>query len=289
MAEPQGKWLLPHVLFPDEEDDIACGQTSDPGFYTGPVIQTSTAKTTASTACEPMFWTMTTPRWLDGADQKSKQQASETKQSSPNSEESQNDLQVSEESLKASEIKQSSLTSEGSQNDFQISEDSSEDCWTSERLARQCASGWLDGADQRSKQDTPTNLNEGYWSPETRSFLTSAESQQVFGASEDSYQAVWTCERSTQQFGLTTPEFGSSLRNGSKRKGKKTCKGQRDRYRKLVTRLTDQIRENPRAMDIDKMLEHVPPSVASSDWLKNKLANRLVQAQSQALRLLSDA
>jgi len=42
-------------------------------------------------------------------------------------------------------------------------------------------------------------------------------------------------------------------------------------------------------MDIGKMLATVPPSVAEDEWLKQKLANRLLEEQSRAMHLLSNA
>jgi len=83
--------------------------------------------------------------------------------------------------------------------------------------------------------------------------------------------------------GLTTQESGSTLNIWW------LTKGQRARYRKLVARLTEQIRENPCDIDISKMLATVPPSVAANEWLKRKLAHRLLCEQSQAMRLLSNA
>jgi len=164
------------------------------------------------------------------------------------------------------------------------SEDACQDCWTSDRLSRQSVPCWIDGADHRSQQSTSTNVNESFWIPENnQSFPTFEGSQPDFGVSENTRHDDWSCEGSTQQLGLTRQESGSSLT-----RPKKACKGQRDRYRKLVMRLTDQVRENPRAIDIDKMLATVPPSVASNGWLKNKLATRLVREKYLAMQLPSD-
>eukprot|EP00419_Tripos_fusus_P054451 CAMPEP_0172809012 /NCGR_PEP_ID=MMETSP1075-20121228/8007_1 /TAXON_ID=2916 /ORGANISM="Ceratium fusus, Strain PA161109" /LENGTH=274 /DNA_ID=CAMNT_0013648207 /DNA_START=26 /DNA_END=850 /DNA_ORIENTATION=+ len=274
MAEPRGRWPLPHVLFPDEEDDICFGQTSDPSFYTGPLIEALTTKLKAGTAWEPLCLPIPAPRWLDVADQRTQQSTSTNLQ----------------EGFGSSETKHSSWTAGGSRHDFGASEDAYQDYWTSEGSTRQCAPCWLDGADQRSQQSTSTNVNEGLWNSENnQNFLTFEGSQRNFGGSVDWYQDDLSSEGSTQQLGLTMQESGSSLNRRRKPGPKKTCKGQRTRYRKLVMRLFEQVRENPRAVDISEMLATVPPSVASNEWLKNKLTLRLVQEQARAMHLPSDA
>lgn len=70
------------------------------------------------------------------------------------------------------------------------------------------------------------------------------------------------------------------MQHASQRKSK-PCKGMRTRYRKLVDRLLQQIREDPRSIDFDKL--DLPPSMAGNEWLKSKLLTRLMKEKSRLL------
>mmetsp|Transcript_107558 Transcript_107558/g.195647 ORF Transcript_107558/g.195647 Transcript_107558/m.195647 type:complete len:471 (+) Transcript_107558:70-1482(+) len=59
-----------------------------------------------------------------------------------------------------------------------------------------------------------------------------------------------------------------------KRKNKmRPCKGKRDRYRKLVVRLTQSIEEDPDNFDLDRV--ELPPSVEKSETVKEKLRKKM--------------
>jgi len=62
------------------------------------------------------------------------------------------------------------------------------------------------------------------------------------------------------------------------------CKGQRDRYRKLVERLFQQIRRNPCGVSYDEIQCQLPPSVAGEEWRKNKLIRRLQKEQARLVQ-----
>mmetsp|Transcript_28666 Transcript_28666/g.89123 ORF Transcript_28666/g.89123 Transcript_28666/m.89123 type:complete len:387 (-) Transcript_28666:59-1219(-) len=59
-----------------------------------------------------------------------------------------------------------------------------------------------------------------------------------------------------------------------KRKTKlRPCKGKRERYRKLLTRLTYQVEQDPENFSVDKL--DLPPSIMANDARKAKLAERM--------------
>lgn len=67
----------------------------------------------------------------------------------------------------------------------------------------------------------------------------------------------------------------------AKRRGKlRPCKGKRDRYRKLVLRLVDEIREDPKAFNFEST--DLPPSLASDDKAKEKLRGMLQKCVDEA-------
>jgi len=70
----------------------------------------------------------------------------------------------------------------------------------------------------------------------------------------------------------------------SKQPKSKPCKGMRARYRKLVERLLQQVRRDPCGVAYDEIQAQLPPSVAKSEWLKNKLISRLRQEQARLLQ-----
>jgi hypothetical protein len=67
-----------------------------------------------------------------------------------------------------------------------------------------------------------------------------------------------------------------------RRSGKvRPCKGKRNRYRKLISRVEDSIDLNPEAFDPDQV--QIPPSLASNEALRTKFFSRLC-AHAQQVR-----
>jgi len=61
----------------------------------------------------------------------------------------------------------------------------------------------------------------------------------------------------------------------SKHPQKRPCKGQRERYRKLVQRSIDQIKDDPFNCDLALIEAQLPESVASRDMLRRKFMSRM--------------
>lgn len=86
---------------------------------------------------------------------------------------------------------------------------------------------------------------------------------------DESGSAEWT---------ETGASSNSPARTG-RRRAKRPCKTKRLRYRKLVTRLTEEMTEDPGHFDFDRA--ELPPSVAADEMLRGKLQRRLMRMQQQ--------
>jgi len=69
-------------------------------------------------------------------------------------------------------------------------------------------------------------------------------------------------------------EFCHFWHKRCRRKNKlRPCKGKRDRYRKVVTRMEQAIEDNPDALDDE--VDRLPPSIATNELLKTKLLSKM--------------
>lgn len=84
----------------------------------------------------------------------------------------------------------------------------------------------------------------------------------------------WPDEDGTESFLSDNQSFYRKQRKHKLR----PCKGKRDRYRRLVTRLVDHFRSNPESFDINNI--ELPPSFLRNATLIRKLGNR-IQSQLQ--------
>merc|ERR1719323_2853015 len=69
-------------------------------------------------------------------------------------------------------------------------------------------------------------------------------------------------------------------KRGRRKNKLRPCKGKRDRYRKLLSRLTSQIECDPFSFKMDSI--ELPPSIASNETVKNKLMSKMQALMEQA-------
>jgi len=70
-------------------------------------------------------------------------------------------------------------------------------------------------------------------------------------------------------------------KRGRRKNKLRPCKGKRDRYRKLLTRLTSQIEVDPYSFDVDAV--QLPPSIAANEVVRSKLLAK-VQMHAEQVR-----
>merc|ERR1719277_898297 len=69
-------------------------------------------------------------------------------------------------------------------------------------------------------------------------------------------------------------------KRGRRKNKLRPCKGKRDRYRKLVSRLTTQIAADPDSFNLETV--ELPPSIASNEVVKSKLMTKMQLHAEQA-------